>query len=160
MTLRLGSLVGALLAGVPSVSVPATRYNGTDHVLIRDTVELAAAPIADTVEMHHALPWETVLSPSGCTIYFDGLGANVTLSIGDAAHPAALAVATAANAAGSFNMMKTVDIADYYKPLWQQLGYASLAAAKAVAPACQLLATIAGAAATGTVTWAMHGQKR
>lgn len=160
MTIRYGSLVGALKQLVPPTSVPATRENGTDHVIIRDTVELAAAPIADAIEVCHQLPWETVLSPTGCTLFFDALGASTTLSIGDATHPAALAVATSTVAAGSLNMLKTVDIADYYKPLWQLLGWGSLALAKASAPSCQLLATIAGGAATGTVTWAMFGQRR
>lgn len=160
MTIRFGSLVGAKKQTVPPSSVPATFENGTDHVIIRDTILLAAAPIADAIEICHQLPWETVLSATGCTLFFDALGASTTLSIGDAAHPAALAAATSTVSAGSLNMVKTITIDQYFQPLWKNLGYATLAAAKAVAPSCQLLATIAGGAATGNVTWTMHGQRR
>lgn len=160
MTTRYGSLIGTKKQASPPQPVPALYENGKDQIIARDTVLLAAAPIADVIELVHNLPWESVLSPNS-TLWFDNLGANTTLSIGDATHPAALAAATDTHtAAGSMLVTKTLTIQNYFAPLWQALGYASLAAAKATAGSCQLIATIAGGAATGNVTWQISGQRR
>lgn len=153
-----GSLVGTPKQATPPRQTSHAHENGTDHVIVRDTIELAAAA-NDTVQLA-VLPWETVIAPSS-TFYFDDLGAGCTLSIGDATYPNALCNAQdVATAAGSALVMKSVDIANYFKPLWQQLGYASLTAAKAVGPFCELLAKVNSAAAAGTLTWSIHGQKR
>lgn len=154
-----GSLVGSLLSAVQSTPlIPTTLKNGQDQILIRDTIELNAVA-NDTVQLA-VLSWETVLSPSGL-FYFDDLGTGCTISVGDITYPNALCNAQdVATAAGSALIMKSVDIANYFKPLWQQLGYASLAAAKAVGEKCELLFKVNSAAAAGTLTWQLFGQKR
>lgn len=159
MTKRYGSYVGTPRNSNPPVLVDLGYEKTTDQVLVRDTIELAAAPIADQVVLG-TMGWETIVDCDAGVVAFDALGASTTLSVGDVTYPAALAAATATNAAGSYKPCKSVDIANYWKPLWALLGYASLAAAKAVGDQCQLLATIAGAAATGTVTWQIKGQSR
>lgn len=153
-----GSLVGTPKQATPPRQTSHSHENGSDHVIVRDTIELAAAA-NDTVQLT-IVPWETVLSPNS-TFWFDDLGTGCTLSIGDVTYPNALCNAQdVAAAAGSALVMKSVDIANYFKPLWAQLGYASLAAAKAVGPFCELLAKVNSAAAAGTLTWQITGQKR
>lgn len=160
MTKRYGSLVGSVKQNVPFRPVDSAFENGKDMILVRDTILLAAAPIADTISLG-VFGWESVLDPVGCDVYFDALGAASTLSVGDVTYPAALAAATDTHtAAGSMKALKTITIGNWFQPLWQQLGYASLAAAKAVGNQCELLATIAGGAATGNVTWQFKGARR
>jgi hypothetical protein len=160
MTKRYGALVGAVTQQVPAVPVDMAFKDTSDHILVRDQILLAAAPIADTISLG-IFGWETVLDPVACDVYFDALGANSTLSIGDVNYPAALAAATDTHtAAGSVKALKTITIGNWFQPLWQQLGYASLAAARLVETQCELLATIAGGAATGNVVWQFKGQKR
>lgn len=160
MTKRYGSLVGALKQLVPIKPIPMALELSTDRCIVRDTILLAAAPIADTISLG-LIGWETVLDPVACDLYFDALGAASTLSIGDVTYPAALAAATDTHtAAGTMKVMKSVTIGSYFLPLWQQLGYATLAAAQAVGSKCELLATIAGGAATGNVTWQIKGSLR
>lgn len=158
MTKRYGSLVGAVKQLAPMRPVDNAFENNGD-VLVRDTITLAAAPIADTISLG-IMGWESVLDPFDSDVNFDALGAGTTLSIGDVTFPAALAAATATNAAGTLKPLKTIANANYFQPLWQLLGYATLAAAKAVANQCELLATIAGGAATGVVTWQFKGVRR
>ena len=153
-----GSLVGTPKQATPPRQTSHTHENGSDHIIVRDTIELAAAA-NDTVQLA-IVPWETVLSPNS-TFWFDDLGTGNTVSIGDVTYPNALCNAQdTSTAAGSALVMKSVDIANYFKPLWQQLGYASLTAAKAVGPFCELLAKVNSAAAAGTLTWQITGQKR
>lgn len=157
MTTRYGTLVGVARnpATVRPTQVSSAHSRGTDHVLVRDTIELAAAPVADRVSLG-LLPSNTVLDPDGCIAWFDDLGALVTLDVGDATDPNALTAAQdVAAAAGSFNLMKSVDVANYFKPLWQTLGMA-----EDPGGTIELFATIAGAAATGTVSWQIKGQAR
>jgi hypothetical protein len=158
MTKRYGSLVGAVKQLATFRPTDMAYEKTTDHVLVRDTILLAAAAIADTISLGF-FGWETMLNPKG-DIWFDALGASTTLSVGDVTHNAALAAATSTAAAGSFNVSKTITIDKYFQPLWQQLGYADLKTAQAVGQNCELLATIAGAAATGNVTWQFTGQPR
>lgn len=159
MTKRYGSLVGAVKQLVPMRPVDTAFENGKDMILVRDTVLLAAAPIADTIQLA-IVGWETVIDPVTSDIYFDALGAGTTLSVGDVTYPAALGAATATNAAGSMKALKTITIGNWFQPVWQQLGYASLAAAKLVGNQCELLGTIAGGAATGNVSWQFKGARR
>lgn len=160
MTKRYGSLVGAPKQLVPPRQTQSVHENGTDHIIVRDTIELAAAPAADTVQLA-VVPWETVIDPYQSDFSFDDLGVGVTFSIGDVTNPTALCNAQdVAAAAGTAKVCKSLDIANYFKPLWAALGYASLAAAKAVGAQCELLGTIGAAAATGTLSWQIKGQKR
>ena len=158
MTKRFGSLVGAVKQLATFRPVDMAYEKTQDHVLVRDTILLAAAPIADTISLG-TFGWETVINPKG-DVFFDALGAGVTLSVGDAGHPTALVNAKVCTAAGSVPITNAITIDKYFQPLWQQLGYASLAAAQAVAINCELLATIGVGAATGNVTWQLTGQPR
>lgn len=154
-----GSIVGAVLSAVQSTPLVSIAHRrGTDQVIIRDTIELAAAA-ADQVSLC-IVDWETVINPLQSTFWFDDLGTGNTVSIGHASFPNALCNAQdTSTAAGSALIMKSVDIANYFKPLWQQLGFATLAAARAVSKQCELIATINSAAATATLTWQIVGQK-
>lgn len=158
MTKRFGVFVGAVKQLAQPRPVDFGYENGTDHVLVRDVVTLAAAPIADIIQLG-VFGWESIINPNG-DVWFDALGASTTLSIGDAGHPAALAAATSTVAAGSMKISKSLTLDLYFAPLWQALGYATLAAAKAVADQCELIGTIAGGAATGKVAWQLTGQRR
>lgn len=153
-----GSLVGTPKRATPASPIPSFLENSTDSILVRDTIELAAA--ATDLVQAAKLPWETVLGAAG-TVYFDDLGASTTLSLGDITYPNALINAQdVATAAGSCSALKSVDVANYFKPLWQMLGYASLTAAQAIGAQCELLFKINTAAATGTLTWQLSGAKR
>lgn len=154
-----GSLVGSVILAAQSVPlVGAALRGGTDQVLIRDTIELSAAA-ADTVSLG-SFDWDTVINPLNSTFWFDDLGTGNTVSIGDITYPNALCNAQdTATAAGSALVLKSVDIANYFKPLWAQLGYASLAAARAVGARCELLAKVNSAAAAGTLTWQIVGRR-
>ncbi|BBF79917.1 hypothetical protein EM6_0494 [Asticcacaulis excentricus] len=125
-----------------------------------DSVELAAAPVADRIFLGNFL-LEAILDPYGSDYSYDALGASTTLSIGDTANPAALAAAASTASAGTRKIMASVGIEKYPMPLWQVLGYASLEAAIAAQSrkngTVNLYATIGGAAATGTVTWQIKG---
>ncbi len=160
MTKRYGTLVGTPKQTFPTGIVDMGLENGTDSILVRDRIVLAAAPIADTISLG-VFGWDSIIDPIASDVYFDALGANTTLSVGDVSFPAALAAATDTHtAAGSLKVLKTITIGNWYQPLWQTLGYATLAAAKAIGAQCELLATIAGGAATGNVAWQLKGQRR
>lgn len=154
-----GSLIGSIISAAQSVPLVSVAYaGGEDRVLARDTIELAAAA-ADTVSLGN-FDWETILNPVTSVFWFDDLGTGNTVSVGDIGFPNALCNAQdTSTAAGSALIMKSVDIANYWKPLWQVLGYASLAAAKAVGKQCELLAKVNSAAATNTLTWQICGRK-
>lgn len=160
MAKHYGSLVGAILQLARPRQVDEAFQNTKDVVIVRDTALLAAAPVADTIQLG-TMGWETVLDPITCDVYFDALGANSTLSVGDVTYPAALCAATDTHtAAGSVKVCKSITIGNYFQPLWQLLGYADLPTAQKVGKQCELLATIAGGAATGNVTWQLKGARR
>ena len=159
MAKHLGVLVGAIKAAVPFQPVDAAFENTKDTVLVRDYTVLAAAPAADTVSLGF-FGWESIVDPVGSDVFYDNLGAGTTLSVGDVTHTTALLNAQATSAAGSSKVGQTNAKTLWYAPLWQALGYASLAAAQAVGSNCELLATIGGAAATGNLLWSLKGQKR
>lgn len=158
----LGVLLGTPKNAVPPVSIPNTYENGRQQVIARDRITLAAAAILDQIELARNIPWETVLDVHQCQFSFAALGAGSTLSIGDGgANPAALSAAIAtAVATKGVDALSAVAIANHHKPLWGLFGYASLAAARAVTPACTLYARVGGAAATGLVTWQFMGVRR
>ncbi len=159
MAKQYGAYVGTPRNSAPPKLVPHGFENGSDHIIVRDTVELAAAA-ADMVQLA-VLGWECVLDPDGCKVWFDDLGTGGTISIGDVTYPAALAATVNTDsAAGNTNMLAAIDIANYFKPLWQMLGYATLAAAKLVGGRCELLLTRNATSGAGTVTWQIKGQRR
>ncbi|PZQ63356.1 MAG: hypothetical protein DI570_09190 [Phenylobacterium zucineum] len=161
MAMFYGSIVGAVISALSSNPLVSVAHkDGADRIIIRDTVELAAAAANDTVSLVK-VDWETVINPDTSKFWFDDLGTGNTVSIGDVTYPNALCNAQdTSTAAGSALIMKSVDVANYFKPLWQVLGYASLAAAKAVGTKCELLAKVNSAAATGTLTWQIFGAKK
>lgn len=157
-----GVLVGTPKNTVPPTQVPNVYENGRQQIIARDRITLAAAAIADLVELARNVPWETVLDPHQCVFSNAALGASTTISIGDGGtYPAALMAATSTvSAAKGVDAMSAVTIGNHFKPLWALIGYASLAAAKAVTPACTLYAKIGGGAATGLLTWQIMGVRR
>lgn len=160
MTKRFGALVGAVKQLSPMRPVDAAYENCKEQVLVRDQIELAAAPAADTVQLA-VLGWETVIDPYQSDFSFDALGANTTVSIGDVTYPTALVNALDTHtAAGTSKVVKAPDIDAYFQPLWQMLGYATLAAAKLIGNQCELLLTINTAAATGGIVWQIKGARR
>jgi len=156
MTIHLGALVGSVLAAAGARQVPNVFQNSTDQIIVRDRVELSAAPANDLILLAR-LPSATVLDPDGCICWFDDLGTGITLDVGEGTtHIDALVDGQdVATAAGSFNLLKTVDIANYFEPIWKQLGYA-----KDPNKPIELFAKILGGAATGTVVWQLKGAKR
>lgn len=159
MTKRFGSLVGAILQLAQPRPVDTAYKDTKDLILVRDTILLAAAAIADTVQLG-IFGWETVLNPGGM-IWFDNLGANSTFSVGDITTFNALVNAQDSHtAAGNVNITKNITIDKFFQPLWQLLGYADLPTAQKVGAQCELLLKIAGGAATGNITWNLSGQKR
>lgn len=159
MTIAFGSLVGAVKQLSPPRPVDMAYENTKDTVLVRDTYELAALAAAGQIEAA-VVGWETVLNP-GSKFWFDDLGTGGTVSLGDATFPNALASAVNTDsAAGSSDALVSVDIANYFKPLWQMLGHATLAAALLKGANCRLLFTRNTAAGTGTLTWQLTGQRR
>jgi hypothetical protein len=112
----------------------------------------------DTVSLGE-LDWDTFLDPALSIVEFSDFGTSVTLDIGDVTSPSALcADLDIATAAGTANPLRSVSIANRRLPLWQMLGYASLAAAKAVGSRCELLASFKDAnPASGTLGWTLYG---
>jgi hypothetical protein len=160
MTKFFGSLVGTPKQANRPVNVPSNLERGTDHILNRDTVTLAAAAINDTVQLA-ILPWETQIDPIGSDLYFAALGAGTFLQVGDITFPLALTAATATNAAGSVKIGAALAIGNYFgKPLWQVLGYATLAAAKLIGTQAELLIKLTGGVGTGAVTWQLRGRQQ
>lgn len=160
MAKQYGVYVGTPKQASPMRPVDAAYENCDAAILVRDKVEVAAAA-ADTVQLA-VLGWETILDPFECVFACDDLGAGGTIKIGDVTYPAAFAnaVDTDAAALGRTTMLSAVDINNYYKPLWEMLGYATLAAAKLVGAQCELLLTRNTTAGAGTLVWQMKGQRR
>lgn len=159
MAKHFGVLVGAIKQLAQMRPVDKAYEKTTDSILVRDYFTCAATPFTDTIQLG-IFGWETVINPNG-DIWFDALGANTTLSVGDVTHPTALVNAVDTHtAAGSVKISKALTLDLYFAPLWQALGYATLAAAQAVGAQCELLATINTANATGKVAWQLSGQPR
>lgn len=157
MTKRYGTIAGAARQSDGWAGQDPAHRNGRIATLADDTIEFAAAPAADTVSAA-ILRWDTILDPYGSDFSFDDLGTSCTLSLGDVTYPNALCNAQdVATAAGTAKACKSVDIASYFKPLWQVLGYADIDAAKAVGSRCELLFTVNTAAVTGTLSWRLKG---
>lgn len=160
MAKQYGALVGAPRQLVPPRMSAFGLDRAKNEVIVRDTVLLAAAA-ADTVRLA-VLGWESILDPNGCHFWSDDLGTGGTVSIGDVTYPNALAnaVNTDSAALGATSMLTALSIANYFKPLWAQLGYATLAAALLVGDRCELLLTRNTAAGAGNISWQMKGSRR
>lgn len=157
MTMRYGLLTGQAYNPANTAKKPVGfgLERATNDVLFRDVIELAAAPANDTIFLGK-YPSNTILDPYSCRVWFDDLGTGITMDVGDSSNPDGLADGVdVATAAGSFNLLVTVGIENYYKPLWAQLGYASDPGGQ-----IELYGTILGAAATGTVAAQVMGVTR
>lgn len=158
-----GSLVGTPKQNTPFTAVDQAYERCFDEVLVRDTIVLNATANGTLIQAIAGLGWESVLEPNGCKAFWGVLGAGVTLSFGDVTFPTALDNAVDVHAAGNALLMSAVAITKYYQPLWQILGYATLAAAQAVAQQCTLIFTLGGAntaAGNQSVVWRLSGARR
>lgn len=154
-----GSLVGTPINATPPQLADKSYSRTSQGIIVCDTITLAAAAIA-TIIRADTVGWETVLDPYECFASNAALGASTTVSFGDVTNPAALDAAYSTVAAAQKTLLSAITIGNYFQPLWSQLGYATLAAAKAVSAQCNLGFTIAGGAATGVFTWRLCGQRR
>ena len=103
-----------------------------------DTYEAAALPSGDTIEMGPDLPIGAKVL--GGILYYDALGASVTLAVGDAETAGRYLAATAASTAGA-TVLNLADGAEFEvteEPT-------------ATTPHSQVRITTGGAAATGTI---------
>jgi hypothetical protein len=156
-----GTFVGTPKQSSPINPVDNAYERIADQILVRDVYTNAGATAQNDTIQCAVLGWETIIDPDGSKVHFTAGGAGCTLSLGDATHATALDNAVDIHAAGSANLLSAITVPNYYLPLWQLLGYASLAAAKAVAKQCELLFTIGGANfAAGTITWKLVGIRR
>jgi hypothetical protein len=152
-----GSLVGTPVQGLQTsgVGFVSDRYkDGKDQILVRDVYTMAGNVATDTISL--ALLKSTAYIDQGNSfMWWGALGAGVTLSVGDATHPTALANAVAAATLGSGPLSPAFIGAWMAYPLWQRLGYAGDPGGN-----IELLATIGGAApANGmTLAWQIFGR--
>ncbi|WP_397402712.1 hypothetical protein [Phenylobacterium sp.] len=154
-----GDLVGtplAAAAGANPYNVPNALKGGTDVVLMRDTIELITAFAQNDRVKLGDFPSDVIINPVQSTIWFDNLGASTTMDVGSTASEAALVAAQATSAAGSCLFYKNVDVANYWKPLWQVLGLAADPGGT-IAIFAKLEAADPG---VGTMTWQIVGQRR
>jgi hypothetical protein len=152
MTQLTGSLVGALVAKAGFAAVPNRFKDGSDHILVRDTVLTAGNLIGDTVVL--AILKSTAFIDPAATIWFDAFGTSATLNIGDVNHVSGLASAIAIASAGSSNLHTSFTAAMMGYPLWHKLGYSSDPGGLIT-----LLATFAGAnPANANLAWKIVGQ--
>jgi hypothetical protein len=149
----LGSLVGTPIAsGAGFAAVPNRFANGSDDLLIRDTVLTAGNVIGDTVTLGTFK--STAFIDPASAIYFDAFGAGATLNIGDVNHVNGLTAAVSIAAAGSASLNGAFSAAKMGYPLWQRLGYASDPGGLIT-----LIATFAGAnPANANLAWKIVGK--
>jgi hypothetical protein len=165
MAIHYGTYVGTPKQTAPLSPVDMFFERSKNEVLVRDVyTNVAATAENDTIEIIEQLGWESILDPDDCWFWNTAGGAGCTLSAGDATHPTgllnAISIAAASPSVGT-KLMQAVTPPNYYQPLWQQLGYASLAAAQAVSKKAQLIFTIGGAVfAAGTIAWKLEGARR
>lgn len=154
---RVATVVAAAAASGAFAGVNSAYAGGEVRCLARDYVTVDAAE-NDTVSLG-TFDWDTVIYDGPSLFQFSDFGTSVTLDIGDATYPAALVDGQdIATAAGEARILKSVAIASRSAPLWQMLGHATLAAAKAIADRCELLASFKDAnPASGTLCWEIFG---
>jgi hypothetical protein len=155
----LGDLVGTPLAaatGANPKAISSARKGGSDKVFIRDTVEvLTAFAQNDRIKLAD-LPSDAVINPLSSVIWFDDMGTSITMDVGSTASENALVAAQdVATAAGSCSVYKSVDVANYWNPLWQVLGLSSDPGGT-IAIYAKLEGGDPGA---GTITWQIVGQR-
>jgi hypothetical protein len=152
-----GSLVGQPLQNLAATGFGAVSnrfVDGSDHVVVRDYVTFQGGAIGDTISFG-LLKSAAYIDHGNSYLWWTALGAGVTLSIGDAAHPNALANALNVAAVGTqdFEVLWTPPWIG--QPLWQHLGYASDPGGR-----IELIGTIAGAGAANgqSLAWQIMGR--
>lgn len=160
-----GIYVGTPKQASPFTPVDDCYERSYDEIIVRDTIVLNTTVNGTIIQAARDVGWDTVLDP-GCKFYNDALGAAVTLSFGVAGFTTALDNAVdvhLATAIGGVGLLSAISFGNYYQPLWQMVGYASLAAAQLVSPQAELIFTLGGAntaAANRSLTWKLIGARR
>ena len=150
-----GAVAGAAQAAIPKQSIPKTAKGGADRVLIRDRIELVAGVAQNDRIVLGAIRSDAVINPLTSFIWFDDLGTSITMDIGStAAENALVAAQDVATAAGSCSILKSVDIANYGKELWELLGLS----ADPKTPITLYAKLEGGDPGTGSVSWQIMGQ--
>lgn len=147
---------GALIQTAGAQLVPNRFKDGSETVLLKDTVQFTSANVIGDQVFMGAFKSNTYLDPAA-VCWFDAFGTGVTMNIGDVNHAAGLASALAISSAGSANIWKGFTAAKMLYPLWQALGYSSDPGGLLT-----LYGTIAGAnvvSATANFAWKMNGQQ-
>jgi hypothetical protein len=158
MTKLYGQLIGAPLQNLRTtgmLSPIAPVYgNSRDALLVRDGVTLNGNVIGDTISLA-TLRATAFIDPVFSIIAWEALGAGVTLSIGDAAHPGGLLSAYSVAGASNTGMVAFgFPAAQIAAPLWQRLGYASNPGG-----VIELLASFGGAnPANVNLSWEIWGR--
>lgn len=158
MTDYFGDLVGSKVSARETTPLlPAALKGGQDHVLIRDRIELPLAAAQNDRVLLAKLRSDTIINPVGSRIWFDDFGTSITMDVGSTANENALVAAQdIATAAGSCDLLKTVDIANYWKPLWELLGLSADPGGF-----IEIFAKMKGGNPdAGTLTWQIIGQPR
>lgn len=150
-----GALVGALIQAGKGFAGVSNRFkDGSDDILIRDTVALTTANLIGDVIVLGTFKSNAYIDPAA-TLWNDALGASVTLNIGDSVHPTGLASALAVTNAGNAAIHKAFTPVMMGYPLWQKLGYSADPGGFLT-----LQAVIAGAniATPGSLAWKIVGK--
>lgn len=156
-----GTFVGTPKQTSPMVPVEAAYERVMDETIVRDLFTNAGATAQNDTLQAAIVGWDTILDPDECKAHWTAGGAGCTLSFGVAGHTTSLDNAVDIHAAGSANLLSAVTLPNYFLPLWQLCGYATLAAAKAVSAQAELIFTIGGAVfAAGTIAWRLRGVRR
>jgi hypothetical protein len=157
MTTYYGSKVGSVINSLQSTPLVAQAHKGgQQYILVRDTIELVTAFAQNDLISLGKLHSDSVIDPIASVIWFDDLGTSITMDVGSAATENALVAAQdVATAAGSCSVLKSVDVANYCKPLWEILGLASDPGGF-----IELFAKLEGGdPGTGTVSWQIVGRR-
>lgn len=153
MTANIGTLATALAAATGTTLTQVQGIlNAKPFLFVADTFEGDLAQ-NDTLVLG-AIPSNAIIDPIQSKIWFDDLGTSVVMDIGNANDTDNLASdVDVAAAASSASILASVDIANYYKPLWKLLGYSTDPGGKLT-----LYATFQAAnPASGSVAWQIVG---
>lgn len=157
MSTLYGSKVGSVINALTSTPlIPAAYKGGEECIFVRDVCEVAASAAQNDLISLGSLPSDAVINPVTSVIYFDDMGTSITMDVGSAATENALVAAQdVATAAGSCSVLKSVDVANYHKPLWEVLGLASDPGGE-----IELFAKLEGGdPGAGTIAWQICGRR-
>lgn len=120
---KYGSKVITLLDAEPPV-FPAKGLNGGRVHYATDKVEIASGDSSTSTFTLARIPYDAVILP-GSLLYHDAITSVTDADIGTSDDPNGLADALDISSAGSKQVLEQVDIANYYKPLWELVGLTS-----------------------------------